>query len=273
MDWPSIFSDPQARDAYLGYLKTAGNAVPQALTMGNPYAARLSDKARGFLGDAASSAWQAFTLPGRALTGQIGRPDEMPPSEAVGEAMNFAGNVTLGGLGTRGSAAMGAMDPNALTVSGLKVYHGSPKAGLTELLPSERGPLGPGVYATPNMNVARQYAGPDGHMYTMETGDIFNGLGRHGNVPADVSHYAVYKEETKRILDAAPAKARDELKSKLERLGPDEGYLVYWEMRRMFGDEGAQQILKDAGFSGMSGFVDGPEVVMFGNVRPNKVKE
>lgn len=38
-----------------------------------------------------NSAKDAFMLPGRALYGEIGRPDEMDPREAVGEAMNFAG--------------------------------------------------------------------------------------------------------------------------------------------------------------------------------------
>lgn len=250
----------------LDLVRQSQNVVPWLLTGGNPYAARLADKAREFGYGAAQGAYDAVTLPGRALTGQIGRADEMPPEQAVGEAMNFAGMMTGGGLASRGET-MGVMDPNALTVSGLKVYHGSPKQGLSELVPSERGPLGPGVYATPDMNVAKQYAGPDGHIYSTETGDIFNGLGRRGNVPSDMSPYAVYKAETKRVLDAAPAEAREALQGKLERLGPDEGYLVYWELRRMFGDEGAQKILKDAGFSGMSGFVDGPEVVMFGNVK------
>lgn len=94
------------------------NVVPWLLTGGNPYAARLADKAREFGQGAAESVWQAVTLPGRAVSGQIGRPDEMPPEQAVAEAMNFAGNVTLGGLGSQGAGAFGSMRPNVVSMSG-----------------------------------------------------------------------------------------------------------------------------------------------------------
>jgi hypothetical protein len=73
----------------------------------------------------AKSAGDAFTLPGRALYGEIGRADEMDQGQAVGEAMNFAGMVST-------PAIRGARAPNTVSMSGasdspgIRGYHGSP---------------------------------------------------------------------------------------------------------------------------------------------------
>jgi len=57
-----------------------------------------------------AGAWNAFTLPGRALRGKVENPLE--------EASNFAGMV-MGGGGTLGRAPIGAL--------GMNVWHGSPR--------------------------------------------------------------------------------------------------------------------------------------------------
>lgn len=46
----------------------------------------------------AQGLYQAATLGGRALRGEIGRPDEIDPQQAISEALNFAGNVAGGDL-------------------------------------------------------------------------------------------------------------------------------------------------------------------------------
>jgi hypothetical protein len=100
------------------------------------------------LGSAAvKSVAEAATLPGRAVRREIGRADEIPPDEAIGEAMNFAGSVTLGSMGAsrpKGSVGMGAHEAG-------KAFEGAtpaPKATHVNLndLP---GHLEPTLYGSP----------------------------------------------------------------------------------------------------------------------------
>jgi hypothetical protein len=67
----------------------------------------------GAMGSILGSVKDAATLPGRALYGEVPRADEMPQGEAVGEALNMAGMVSLPAL--RGGRAA-----NTVSMSGAK---------------------------------------------------------------------------------------------------------------------------------------------------------
>jgi hypothetical protein len=181
-----------------------------------------------------------------------GKADPMS-DEAIQRSADIAGLMTLGGGAGVPKGALGSTFSDPL-------MHGSPRAGLTELTPSVRGPLGPGVYTTPAPNVAGRYAG-EGTTYTLpqRSRDIYNGLGhRYGD-------YAGTQADKARLIAAAEPQNREAIANLIERTY-GEGYPLYARLRGDIykGDEGAQSLFKRAGFEGLSGHVDGPEVLLFG---------
>jgi hypothetical protein len=125
--------DPEQWQAFMASLPAAARARMAANIVANqqaPAPAVAAETARTAgpspvrsIGEMiAKSAGDAFTLPGRALYGEIPRADEMPQSEAIGEAMNFAGMVST-------PAAFGRPSANVVSMSGakpsqpIKAYH------------------------------------------------------------------------------------------------------------------------------------------------------
>lgn len=150
---------------------------------------------------------------------------------------------------------------------GLRLYHGSPLTQLRELLPSERGPLGPGVYVTPAENYAARYAGDAGKVYGVDVdpAELFHGIRSRDS---SVNNYEVWRQQGAKLLAAAPEGSKSEIANLLERMDPSDGYPFYARLKQIMGaDAEAQGLMKRAGFKGMSGTVDGPEVVLFDPLR------
>lgn len=164
--------DPEQWQAFIASLPAAARARMAANIVANqqaPAPAVAAETARTAgpspvrsIGEMiAKSAGDAFTLPGRALYGEIPRADEMPQSEAVGEALNFAGMVST-------PALRGARAPNTVSMSGasdgpgIKAYHGTPhdfdKFSMDKLGTGEGvQAFGHGLYFAENEGVARSY--------------------------------------------------------------------------------------------------------------------
>ncbi len=118
--------------------------------------------------------------------------------QAVGEASRAAGQGRVGAaLGSAALAAMavpGVPGPDDAARAGRTVmrgFHGSPKKGLTEFAPNERG-----IFATTSEDLAREYTRKRGPFMGSQTGDVYeveaemtnpltiDALGkRHDNIP------------------------------------------------------------------------------------------
>jgi hypothetical protein len=115
----------------------------------------------GAMGSILGSVKDAATLPGRALYGEVPRADEMPQGEAVGEALNMAGMVSLPAL-RGGRAANTVSMSGASDGPGIKAYHGSPhdfdRFSLDKIGTGEGAQAyGHGLYFAENEGVATQY--------------------------------------------------------------------------------------------------------------------
>jgi len=150
---------------------------------------------------------------------------------------------------------------------GLKLYHGSPRSDLTELLPGPEGTgaLGPGVYGSPFNQTAGLYARNGGKVYDFEApDDLMYGAGaRWDEIPSNVSPYQVWRDNVKRLVDAAP----DDQKAMIAEAGDKmvgDGYPFFRTLAANLGSkEAAQDLYKRAGFKGLTAMVDGPEAVLF----------
>lgn len=188
--------------------------------------------------------------------------------EALYEAggMLGAGARDRSALGTAGGLGMAAiaglpLPGKKVVQKSLKAFHGSPVKGLRELLPSERGPLGPAVYLTPNDAVAQRY-GENLYTKDLNQADIFHGMGRTGLSSAD-NPYQIWRDQAARLSGVAADKAGD-VAAMMEKLGPSDGYRLFRDLAgTVGGDEGAQRLLSSAGYKGISGHIDGPEIAMF----------
>src|SRR6516164_7567602 len=90
------------------------------------------------------------------------------------------------------------------------LFHGSPTRNLESLNPSDRGPLGPGLYTTPTKDLAQHgYAGTEGQVYQMpeQDRDIFRGVGHRTD-----AEYFGWKDDIKRLIDAASDEMRPKVK-------------------------------------------------------------
>lgn len=228
--------------------------------------------------DALSQTWparmgkgilDAVQLPGQVAGGllatQPSQPgmwsdvDEARQQATQGTMMNRAAD--LAGLVMGGSYAV--PKPRGAITSGFSepLYHGSPQSGLTELTPSVRGPLGPGVYATPMEHIAGRYAGSSGNMYQLpeKTRDIYRGHGHRSD-----ADWFGYKDDMNRLVAAAEPDKRHAVEELVGKMWSGDGYPLYQRLRALYGsDEAAQNLFKRAGFEGLSGQVDGPEVLLF----------
>ena len=215
---------------------------------------------------AAKSVLEALMLPGKVAGGELATQPSQPGMWSdVDEARQQATQGTmmdraadLGGLVMGGSYAV--PKPRGAITSGFSepLYHGSPQSGLTEIAPSTRGPLGPGVYTTPADNVARRYGG---EMYELpqRTRDIYRGHGHRSN-----DEWYGYKDDMKRLVAAADPDKRPAVQELVDKMWSGDGYPLYQRLRSLYGsDEAAQGLFKRAGFEGLSGQVDGPEVLLF----------
>lgn len=173
---------------------------------------------------------------------------------------------TLAGMLTLGAGAVPA-EANAIRMGMMRgeyLNHGSPKNDLTVLRPSERGPLGPGVYTSPAEQISRAYAGDDGRIYTMPRDyDVFRG---HGHRTDD--EWFAFKEDKERLLAAAEPEKREDIEKLLDKTWVTDGYPLFRRLVNLYGSEkAAQALFKRAGFEGLSGLVDGPEVLLFDAVQ------
>lgn len=142
-------------------------------------------------------------------------------------------------------------------------YHGSPKAGLTELNASGRGPLGPGVYVSPNTNIAKKYSGDTGTVYSVPIGDkkIFPGGSK-----ADYAEFQTAKEA---LSAAVEPEYKGAIQPIIDKMQKGDGYPTFARIAQIYkSNEGAQNLFKRAGFEGVSADVDGPEILLFGNKAP-----
>jgi hypothetical protein len=175
----------------------------------------------------------------------------------VVKAFDAATMVMGGGIGGAPAGAIGS-GPNRL-------YHGSPRHDLTELRPSARGALGPGAYFSPYENVAKRYAGPEGKLYakTVEEDDYFQGM--RSMVDEKANPYETWRTQTARLVEAADPAQRDAIAELAGKSGPEDGYQFYVNLARLFkSEEAAQELIRKAGYKGISGNADGPEWVHFG---------
>jgi hypothetical protein len=200
----------------------------------------------------AKSAVSAAQLPGDVYAGKTTPNDPSYYDRATDLAGMVMGGGSLGGV-PKGSVGSTFSEP---------LYHGSPRTNLHFLNPSERGPLGPGLYASPSESIAKSYAGPEGRIYEMPevNRDIYRGAGHRTD-----EEWAGFKADKQRLIDAAEPEKRDAISKMLDSMWSGDGYPAYQRLVHMYGgDEGAQNLFRRAGFEGISGQVDGPETVLFG---------
>lgn len=203
-----------------------------------------------------------------AAAGTIPIPGARAASGAAREALAVARSTPhLPATAAADSAAGQALAREAQKLPSFTAYHGSPTHGIEDIAPSARGPMGPGVYMTPNKDIAQRYAGAEGAVYSRELsgGDLFMGMRAPGS-GSDVNPYAVWRGQTDRVAGAAGDKA-DQVRELMTRMSPDDGYPFYARLRQLMGsDEAAQGLLRSAGYKGIAGHVDGPEVLLFDKV-------
>jgi hypothetical protein len=196
-----------------------------------------------------NSAMDAARLPGDAYLGNV----DLNSPAGFGRAQNMAGMLMGGGMPMAEVGAVGS--------AGGRLYHGSPTANLAELMASERGPLGPGVYTSPLEGVADRYGGTR-YQIPREDIDVFNGAGHR----TDAEYYG-WKSDTQRLKDAVEPDKRDQVHPIIDKMWSDDGYPLFSRLSQIYGSkEKAQDLFKRAGFQGIAGQVDGPETLLFGNV-------
>jgi hypothetical protein len=208
---------------------------------------------------------------------QFGTQDARAAGQALQEGQ-YGRGAGLMGLGVAG----GLLDalPGEAAVKGLLrgitkaahytpdlsmvAFHGSPHTALTELQPSTRGPLGPGVYLSPAEQVAQRYAGEGGKVYQTDIPDtsLFHGIKSRDS---SVNPYQVWRDQSARLVEAAPSEHKAAVAELAGRMDPSDGYPFFARLSQLMGGKDkAQELLKIAGFKGMTGTVDGPELVHFG---------
>lgn len=149
-------------------------------------------------------------------------------------------------------------------LGGGSLFHGSQQAGLKELIPGQRGPFGPAVYASPMDSVARRYGG---NVYQLNPqGEIFHGLGST-YLPPGTNPYEVWRSQTAKLAAAASPEQKQAIMENSEKFLPSDGYSFFNYIARSLGSkEAAQDLFRKAGFAGVSGHVDGPEIAIFNKV-------
>lgn len=211
-----------------------------------------------------AAALSGVMAPGKAANGLYER--MIDPTTGVNYYDGMLGDVSnLAGMLTLGSGAI-PKPANALNM-GMQVFHGSPNSAIKTLAKSERGPLGPGVYATPLESLAKRYAGEKGTTYSFEAPDeIFHGMRPWGS-GSDVNPYQIWRDQAASVLKVVPEGKRDEVKALFEKMWPEDGYPFFQRLSSILGSkEDAQALLRKAGYKGITAFVDGPEMALFDEV-------
>jgi hypothetical protein len=174
-------------------------------------------------------------------------------------------------IGSRGvnELSNNAIDWLADEDGAIRLYHGTPKTGLDELVPSPEGTgaLGPGVYGSPFRHTAEIYAPEGGAVYEFDAPEnIFLGAGNSwDDIPSSVSSYQVWRDQVAKLAEANPEQS-DMIRAAGDKMIYD-GYPFFRELAYRLGSkEAAQELYKRAGFGGISAMVDGPEVVLFDRV-------
>lgn len=179
------------------------------------------------------------------------RPEEYDPAPVLEAAMLPMGGTAFSA--PKGAIGSGLVDP---------LYHGSSKAGLGELRPSVSGALGPGVYTSTAPGVAERYAWQGVPVYQLpeKTRDVFRGHGHRSD-----AEWFGFKEDKARLLAAAEPEKREAISQILEKTWSNDGYPMWGQIRRLYknDEDAAQALFKRAGFEGVSGLVDGPEILLF----------
>jgi hypothetical protein len=170
-------------------------------------------------------------------------------------------NISMKGAGvtTEGPGGLAVGGPAFdLQQEGDTLFHGTRLKGLKKLKTSSRGALGPGVYFTPNKNVAERYG--DEIYAALEPAGVFNGMGSRDS---RINPYQVWRDQTAKLVAAAGERGA-EVQAIAERMQPADGYPFFKRLAQMYGSETeAQDVFKRAGFVGVSGFADGPEIALF----------
>ena len=153
---------------------------------------------------------------------------------------------------------------DAMEGAPMVAYHGSPKTDLSSVRTSERGALGPGAYFTPNEGVAARYAGPEGKTYAADLSGVFDGM--HWPRNSSVNPYQVWRDQVAKLVEADPKRA-EEIGAIAAKMQPQDGYPFFKRIAAMYGSEqDAQDLFRKAGFKGVAGHADGPEIAMFDDV-------
>lgn len=213
-----------------------------------------------FLMNSGNAMASAVTAPGRAMQGQY----DLMVNPATGENYYAGMAEDAGGLAGLLTLGAGAVPRAADTLNmGMRLFHGSPEPNLAQLRPSERGPLGPGVYGTPHQPLAEQYS-RGGSVYQFDAPDeVFHGT-KPWMADSGYNQFAVWREQMAKLVEAAPADKKPEIAKMAEKLWPEDGYRLFGDISRMFGSkEDAQNLFRKAGYKGISAFIDGPEVLLF----------
>jgi len=240
----------------------------------------LPQNVRGVYGSVPSAV--AELSPGAGVRDMVQASGDLSQNVMAGNPLAAAGSLAGIGLGAMG-VIPGARAPAAVAreASGvgrvaqaladaptMQAYHGSPVAGLAELTPGKSGPFGPATYLSPNSGVAGRYGA---NLYTadIQPAQLFQGLGSR-YLPSNISSYDVWAEQAAR-LGAAAGDQGAALEKVVAKLWPEDGYGAFHRLWEITGSkEAAQALLQRAGFRGISGHVDGPEVAIFGRVPVNR---
>lgn len=271
---------PTVAEALLGKEPLGGpqyqSSGPQWLRMLGDAAQRLSGKIAPSNFVSASDA--ASMLPGGGLVSAVEPYGQglQKTHQAVqafkagqyGDAAKLYGSGMLdtANAGLQAIPEMGGLSKLAMAM--IPAFHGSPKKGLSEIALSDRGALGPGAYFTPSENVARQYAGPEGHIYQTQIDDahIFNGIKSRDS---SVNPYQIWRDQTAKLVDAAEPEMKQAVAELAGKMDPNDGYPFWARLAQLYkSEDAAQNLMRRAGFQGMSGIADGPEIVMY---QPTKV--
>jgi len=95
--------------------------------------------------------------------------------------------------------------------------------------------------------------------------DIFQGM--KNRFDDNTNPYDVWREQSSKLTAAADTDKKAYIKALFDKMWPEDGYPLFSDLARLFGSkEAAQGLFRKAGYRGLSGFVDGPEYVLFDEV-------
>jgi hypothetical protein len=200
----------------------------------------------------------AYNLMNTPLETLLGYGSEAEQEAAVANSFDAASGLAI-------TSSVVPKPQNSINM-GIRLWHGSPKAGLNKLKPSVegRGALGPGVYGTPAQNVASRYGG---NVYSFDAPDqMFLGSGKQwDDIPSSVNYFQLWRDQVAKLAAANPEHA--DIITTAGGKAMNDGYPFFRELAfRLGSKEKAQELFKRAGYKGFTAMVDGPEAVLFDSV-------